>query len=627
MEHVGVSGFTQRRLARLGGLADAPALFPPQYSHPVPSPDGTLLAWISDRDGRPRAWVAPLPPLGKPLVEPERPLPAAGDVEALSWSPEGHWLACQTAPSGGERTRVHVVSPDGAQEIELAPGAAAVTLGVWSPTGRQLGITIFGEGAGDGQACLVDLRDGTSTVLAAGPAARVCAVSGDGRRAVVRLGRRGARRLELVDLHSGRRTELLPGGANVADARFGVTGRQLYVHTDAGRERPALLAVTLRGSSGVSTVYPVAERPDDDLDLVSLDPAGVRAALVWNVDGRSEVELLDLRSGMLEPVVPVPGDVVTGAAFTLDGTALLVANEGPTVSPRISRIALDVHDTAAPLLRPAKQFAPGRFGTALVEPTLHEFRADDGLRLSGWLFRPSGALGPLPTLIWLHGGPEAQERPTFQPLFQALLAEGVAAFAPNVRGSRGYGRTFSTADDGERRFAAISDVRAAVDFLASAGLADPARIGVAGRSYGGYLTLAALAWFPDLFAVGVDVCGISDFATFYDRTEPWIATAATTKYGDPDADAALLRELSPLHRIDCIAAPLLVVHGAHDTNVPLGQAQQVVDALRERGTSHGFLLLDDEGHEVRGTDNRVVFVREVVRWVTAHLVEVGERTA
>ncbi|OLT02857.1 hypothetical protein BJF90_28230 [Pseudonocardia sp. CNS-004] len=447
-------------------------------------------------------------------------------------------------------------------------------------------------------------------------------MSGDGRRAVVRLGPRGARRLELVDLHSGRRTELLPGGADVADARFGVTGRQLYVHTDAGRERPGLLAVTLGGSGGVSTVYPIAERPDDDLDLVALDPAGVRAALTWNVDGRSEVELLDLRSGMLEPVVPVPGDVVTGTAFTLDGNALLVANEGPTVSPRLSRIGLDIHGVSTPLLRPAKQV-----GSSFVEPTLHEFRGEDGLRLSGWLFRPGGALGPQPTLIWLHGGPEAQERPTFQPLFQAVLAEGVAVFAPNVRGSGGYGRTFSTADDGERRFAAISDVRSAVEFLVAAGLADPSRIGVSGRSYGGYLTLAALAWFPELFVVGVDVCGISDFATFYAHTEPWIATAAATKYGDPHADAALLHELSPLHRVDRIAAPLLVVHGAHDTNVPLAEAQQVVDALRERGASPGFLLFEDEGHEVHGTDNRVVFVREVVRWVTSHLLGLSEQTA
>ncbi|MCU1661657.1 MAG: putative acylaminoacyl-peptidase, partial [Pseudonocardia sp.] len=595
-------------------------LFPTAYSHPVPSPDGGLVAWVSDRDGRPRAWLAPLPPDGGPVVEPDVPLPTDGDVQALTWSPDGTWLACQTALHGGERTRVQLLTPDGSETHELAPGAAAVTLGAWSHGGRQLGITIFPEGAGDGQACLVDLRDGTSTVLAAGPAARVCAVSGDGRRAVVRLGRRGARRLELVDLHSGQRTELLPGGdATIADARFSVTGQQLYVHTDAGRERPALLAVTL-GSSDVSTVYPIAERPDDDLDLVALDPAGARAALVWNVDGRSEIELLDLRSGILEPVVPVPGDVVTGLAFSRDGTALLAANEGPTVPSHLRRIGLDRYGDATPLLPAAPDPA-----TSLVAPTLHEFRAEDGLRLSGWLFRPVGVLGPLPTLIWLHGGPEAQERPTFQPLFQALLTEGVAVFAPNVRGSGGYGRSFASADDHERRFTAITDVRAAVDFLVSAGLAHPSRVGVSGRSYGGYLALVSLAWFPELFSVGVDICGISDFATFYARTEPWIAEAATTKYGDPDADAALLRELSPIHRIDRITAPLLVVHGMHDTNVPIVEAQQVVDALRERGASPGFLLFEDEGHEVRGTENKMLFVREVVRWVTAHLQQVGEQ--
>ena len=170
-------------------------------------------------------------------------------------------------------------------------------------------------------------------------------------------------------------------------------------------------------------------------------------------------------------------------------------------------------------------------------------------------------------------------------------------------------------------------MRAAVDFLVSAGLADPARIGVSGRSYGGYLTLVALAWFPELFAVGVDVCGISDFATFYAQTEPWIAEAAITKYGDPDADAALLRELSPIHRVDRIAAPLLVVHGAHDTNVPLVEAEQVVDRAAERGAAPGFLLFHDEGHEVHGTENRAVFVREVVRWVAAQLLELDVQTA
>lgn len=635
--------FAERRRERMhvlpyaaGGPDHDPALFATAYAAPVPSPDGRILAWISDRDGRPRAWVADLPPDGSPVVEPAWPLPTDGDgdgvpwdVQRLTWSPDGYWLACQLAPGGGERTRVRLITPDGGETQDLAPSAAAVTLGAWSPRGRQLGITIFGSPDGDGAACLVDVRDGTSTLLTTGPAAVVCAVSGDGMRAVVRTGRRGDRRLDLFDLRSGRCTALLPGGgANVADARFGVTGGQLWVHTDAGAERPALLAVGLNGDAEPSLPYVVAGRDDADLDAAALDPTGARAALVWNVDGRSTLEMLDLRSGTAVALPAPPGDVVTGLAFTRDGRALLVGHEGPTVPPTITRIALDgaPDGDAAEPVTPLLPAAP-RPADHLVGPVLHHFAGEDGLPLTGWLFRPSSAFGAVPTLVWLHGGPEAQERPIFQPLFQALLAAGVAVFAPNVRGSLGYGRSFSRADDLERRFVAITDVRAAVDSLVGAGLADPSRIGVSGRSYGGYLTLVALAWFPELFRVGVDVCGISDFATFYAQTEPWIASAATTKYGDPQAHADLLRELSPIHSVDHITAPLLVVHGTYDTNVPIVEAEQIVEALRARGASPGFLLFEDEGHEVHATANRVRFVREVVRWVTGHLLDVGEQTA
>lgn len=606
--------FAQRLLARREHAGSQA-----HYGSPAPSPDGTALAWISDRDGRPRVWLAQL---GAP--EPDVALTNLADVTAIAWSPDGNWIACQVAPGGGERTHVWLVAPGGDETRDLAPAAAAATLGAWSPTGRQVGITVFGDPSGDGLACLVDVRDGTSTLLGSGPAAKVCAVSGDGRRTVVRLGRRGARHLELVDLRTGRRTEIVPGGgATVADARFGVTGRQLYVHTDAGREHPALLAVTLRGTSGVSTVFTIAERADDDLDLVALDPAGARAALVWNVEGRSETELLDLRSGHLEPLTAPAGDVVTGLAFLRTGEGLLVASEGPTVPPHVSCLPLSPDGgDAVPLLPVEPVVDP-----TLVAPTAHRFRAEDGLGLSGWLFRPRGALGPLPTLLWLHGGPEAQERPVYQPLFQALLAAGVAVFAPNVRGSGGSGRTFAAADDHSRRFIAITDVRAAVTSLVDTGLADPARLGVGGRSYGGYLTLAALARFPELFAVGVDVCGMADLATFFARTEPWIAAAATTKYGDPVADADLLHALSPLHQSDRIAAPLLVVHGRQDTNVPLAEAEQIVTALRERGATAALLLFEDEGHEVKGTENRARFVREVVAWVGGHLTESVEQTA
>lgn len=636
MNGVNVDTFTDRRRAQLAGELDE-HLFTPAYRSALPSPDGTLLAWVSDRDGRPRAYVGPMPAGERPAEQPAAPLDTevdpvvACDVKALSWCPDGSFVACEVAPGGGERTRVLLLSPDGTERREIAAGSSAVTLGAWSPTGRQLGVTIYSDraagGDGSGTACLVDVRDGSSIVLGSGPAAVVCAVSRDGRRAVLRTGRRGARTLELIDLWTGRRTDLLPGhDATVADGRFGVTGAVLYLHTDAGRDRPALLACSIGDDASggeVSLAWEVACRGHDDLDQVALDPAGARAALVWNVDGRSEIELVDLRTGLTDPVPDHPGDVVTGLAFTRDGQALLVGSEGPAVAPHVARIALDV-----PLAEPTP-LLPDTFDALeqLVEPTLHEFRAEDGLTLTGWLFRPRGGFGAAPTLMWLHGGPEAQERPVFQPLFQALVASGVQVFAPNVRGSAGFGRVFSQADDLDRRFTAITDVRAAVGFLTSSGLADPDRIGVSGRSYGGYLTLVALAWFPELFAVGVDVCGMSDLQTFYSDTEPWIAAAATTKYGDPERDGEMLRALSPIHSADRISAPLMVVHGAYDTNVPLGEAERIVEALRARGAAPHFLLFDDEGHETHAVANRAEFTAEVVRWVTGHLTEPASQTA
>ena len=155
-------------------------------------------------------------------------------------------------------------------------------------------------------------------------------------------------------------------------------------------------------------------------------------------------------------------------------------------------------------------------------------------------------------------------------------------FAPNIRGSSGFGREFVHADDVHGRYDAFSDVLACADHLVSLGL-DEERIAVTGRSYGGYLTLASLAFSPGVFAAGVDICGMSDLVTFYRDTEPWIGAAAVTKYGHPERDRALLEDISPLASAGGIDVPLLVVHGEHDTNVPIGEAHQIVGALRALG--------------------------------------------
>jgi len=601
---------------------------------PAPSPDGSRVAFVSDRSGGPAVWIRT--PGGRPVRvagSPER-------VLTVSWSPDGRWLACVTAAPGSSRTQVWALRPHGGDLRLLAgDGVATAVVGAgarqgWSADGRLL-VT---ETAGPATALLVRPGNGERTVIATGPLLALVDVSGDARRALLRVGPRGDRSLVVVDLDRAAGSpphldpvDTGPGPGSVDRGCLAPDGRTVYARSDRGRELAALVAVD---TTGVRPPAVLAARDDAELEDVVLAADGSRAVLLWNVHGGcSEVGLLDLAGGRERPVTPLPRDVVDECRFTPDGAGLLLTAEGWADPRGVWRVELPPDAPAAPTTvrnTPLSSTPDGELHasrgasaasvhtTGLTRPELRRLRSGDGLELSGWLYRPAGP-PPWPVVVWLHGGPEAQERPVYNSLFQSLVAVGVAVFAPNVRGSSGFGRSFLAADDRERRPGAVADVAACVEYLLATGVADPARVGCMGRSYGGYLTLAALVEHPDLFAVGVDVCGMADFHTFYARTEPWIAAAAVNEYGHPEHDAALLRRLSPIHRIDRLRAPLLVVHGGQDTNVPVQESEQVVAALARRGVEHRYLLFQDEGHELLATPNRVAFVRAAVDWTVRHL--------
>jgi dipeptidyl aminopeptidase/acylaminoacyl peptidase len=218
--------------------------------------------------------------------------------------------------------------------------------------------------------------------------------------------------------------------------------------------------------------------------------------------------------------------------------------------------------------------------------------------------------------VLLHGGPESQERPAFSILIQSLTVAGFGVFAPNVRGSTGYGRNFMGLDDLDRRESSFQDVPATVEFLVRSGRAIPGRIGVHGWSYGGYLALVALTRWPQLFAAGSSHAGMSDLLEFFAETEPWMAAASVTEYGDPTTDGALLRELSPLRDFDRVCAPVLLVHGEQDTNVPVGESIRAHRALLAAGKRTELLLLPGEGHTIVGHDGRISSTETIVEWHT-----------
>lgn len=573
------------------------------------SPDGRGLAFVSNRSGEPKLWVRT-----SPDRTPTMPGTGVHPVAKVRWSPDGHWLAYAIAPGGAARTEVWIVRPDGTDQRQVGGfGDCSATFGVWSHgTPSLLPVASTAGEWSPSQAFLLDPTTGHHMPLATGGLLHALDASPDHRWGLVRHGPRTARWVEIVEIATQATTAPIPADdvGSTDKGHFALDGTLVLLRSDVGRDLAALRAVPTTGGP----VRVLAERHDAELESFCVSGDGRTASLLWNVDGgRSELSVVDVASGEHRPLPAPPGEVLSWCELSPDGARLLVTAQGPAQPRNIWAVDIASGDT-----RPVTYGPPQVVPSTPLRPELHRFPAEDGLGLSGWLYRAPGPT-PGPVVLHFHGGPEAQERPVFNPLYREVVNAGLTVFAPNVRGSSGFGRRFVNADNLDRRFEAITDVRATVTYLVGAGIAEPGRIGCMGRSYGGYLTLVALTWYAELFAVGVDVCGMVDLETFYANTEPWIAEAAYSKYGHPDRDRDLLRALSPIHRIDELVAPLLVVHGAHDTNVPLHEAEQVVAALDARRVPCEFLLFRDEGHQIRKLTNKRYFVRTVVDWLTRHL--------
>jgi dipeptidyl aminopeptidase/acylaminoacyl peptidase len=256
---------------------------------------------------------------------------------------------------------------------------------------------------------------------------------------------------------------------------------------------------------------------------------------------------------------------------------------------------------------------------SLVHPRLVRYKGEDGLPLSGWLWLPKQWNAPGPVVLSFHGGPEGEERPSFRSDYQALLMEGIAVFAPNVRGSSGFGKRFVNLDNGELRVNAVKDIKASTGYLVDDEIADRERLGIMGGSYGGYMTMAGLTEYPDLFKAGADLFGVVNFETFFANTEPWMAAISTIEYGDPTTQADMLRSLSPIYRVDRVKAATIVLHGANDTNVPVVEAEQVVNNLKQRGVPVEYVLFPDEGHGWRKVSNRIRSTVEITNWFVKYL--------
>lgn len=577
------------------------------------SPDSSRIAFVSTLTGIPQVWTVGAwggwPQLVTALDDP---------VQSVQWSPTGEWLAFAVAPDGGMNVQIYVARPDGTGMRRLTPGGSTNNwLGHWSKDGRELSIASSMRDPSTMDAYLVDVTTGKARLVAENPGiGQIIDLGGNGKDAILaRVENRSDNNLFLIDLQTGSQTLLTPHDppGRFDFGQFGTDG-SVYLACDLGRDLAAFARIAMDTSQPGSIEF-IAKREDAEADGLWLTDDGTTATLLWNTHGRSELELMDLATGERRVVQELPGELVLDAAWSNDGTQLAATFSGAAAPADIW--ILDISSRSWRQVTHSPH--PGVDLSSLVRPELVRFAAHDGLDLSGWMYTPHGFLAPGAVVLDFHGGPEGQARPYFTATYQALLGQGIAVLAPNVRGSSGQGKAFVNLDNGPLRFNAVRDIAACVDHLTSSGLADSDRLGIMGGSYGGYMTMAGLVEYPDRFAAAANLFGIVNFETFFQQTEPWMAAVSQIEYGDPDTQVDLLRRLSPIHGIDRVRAPTLVLHGANDTNVPVIEAEQVFRELETRGVPVKYVLFPDEGHGFRKLPNRVTATVAITQWFVEHL--------
>jgi dipeptidyl aminopeptidase/acylaminoacyl peptidase len=574
------------------------------------SPDGERIAFISNATGVPNVWMADA---GGALVQVTRSADQVGEVR---WSPAGDRLAIDIAPGGGLNSQIYLMQPDGSEmQMITAGGDVNNWLAGWSDDGRYVSYSSSAESENGMDCWLHDTETGESRLLVSNEGIGVCLLSLDNSRVLVwRMVSRGNTNLYLVELESGAEQLLTPHeGVAVSEDGLFLDDDTLVFSTNVDRETLALARIELDEGTAQPLEILIAR---DDAELAGMEAlADGRLLLNWNAAGQSELMYFDPATGESTPGPELPAELASAPEASPDGTEVVFTVSGSATPNDVWRLEV----TSDKLQKISDTPHEGVDLASLVRPELRTYSAHDGLELSGWLYRPHGQSEPGPMVLSFHGGPEGQERPRFRATYQALLGRGIAVFAPNVRGSSGFGKTFVNLDNGALRFDGIKDIEATFNYVTEAGLADPERVGIMGGSYGGYMVMAGITEYPEMFAAGANLFGIVNFETFFANTEPWMAAISTIEYGDPATEPELLKKLSPIHRIDRIVTPTIVLHGANDTNVPVVEAEQVVENLEARGVPVRYVLFDDEGHGWGKVGNRVTSDVEIVRWFHEHL--------
>jgi len=543
------------------------------------------MAFASDLSGHPQVhWI------GGPGQWPRRVIPTPDRMLPVAGTPRG--LLVRHDRGGNETWQLSLLESGGLRALTHDDRAIHHAAAL-SPAGTMLGMAYNPGGQVDFVLASLDLQTrAIDDWLRPKGMWRWTGWQPDGRRAAVAYLASPTRVEGSLLERGGRPLRLLPQARRLTDLSWSPRGG-LYGITDLSSQFLAL--AELDPSTPDRVRRWLSPRDADVLGFV-LNHAGTQAAVIINDGPFDRVQIIELDSGRVLERLPMPeGTVFTDMtsdsadhlAWSQDDATLFMAWETPNQPADIYSYPGGTRWTFA--------------GEAAHDPLRLEqtsYRSFDGLRIPALLYRVDDR--PRPTVVYFHGGPESQMRGNYLPLFHLLHAAGMNVFAPNVRGSTGYGIDYFSLDDKALRWNAVRDGCEAARYLRQSGIATT--VGVMGRSYGGFMTLAVLVEAPELWDAAVEFVGIADWHTFFQNTSPWRRAMRAAEYGDPDgAEAEVLREISPLRQAHKIKTPLLIIHGRNDVRVPVGEAEQIARTARETE----LMVFEDEGHGIIRHSNMV----------------------
>ncbi len=582
---------------------------------PTFGPEGETLSFLMDTTGSPQVWT-----LEEPGEWPEQYTFYDDGISFATWSPAERCLIFGKDRGGNERVQFYLLRESDLTIDPLTDRPAKKHLwGGWDSTGSKFAFSSNRRDGSRFDAYVQYVEDGTEAKC-------VCEGRGwlhvnewspdDERLLLTDFQSNSDQYLYIHNLETGETRRLTPESerCRYLYSNWGPGGEYVYTATD--RETDTLSLARIDVSKGQVDI--LRNDTNWNVDGLMIHQESGRMVFQRNVDGYSDLSLMQINGDSLEELKgpDLPEGVVGSMDFDPAGEQLALTLTGATRNANLYNLEIDTGRTDQWTRASTAGIPRSRFQNV----DLVRFESFDGRNIPAFFTEPETVGGDtFPVIVDIHGGPESQRRPSFRSLRQYFVHHGYGVFEPNVRGSSGYGIEYMSLDNVEKRMDSVKDIRAGVEWLGEREEVDPDRIAAYGGSYGGFMVLASLTKYPDLWAAGVDVVGIANFVTFLENTGEWRRKHREAEYGSLEEDREFLEEISPINHVEDIQAPLLVLHGENDPRVPVGEAEQIVEKVRERGVPVEKLIFPDEGHGFQKLENRKKAYRKVVEFLDRYV--------